>query len=102
MDVAADRVSHHRGNWVVCSYLSKKSGVGVTRASWCVAYHTGSGGSILDRAAISLVGVEDLSNGALRRIWHPVLSMPDLVELYMLELSVGGHYFKFKTRRVFF
>lgn len=56
-----------------------------------VANHAGSSRTILHRTTISLVSVEDLCNAALGRVRHPVLSVPDFVELDMLELSVGCH-----------
>lgn len=99
VDVAADRVGHHWGNVVAStSYLAEETGVGVTWTCWCVTHHAGSGSTIFHRAAVDLVGVEDLCDAALGRIGHPVLSVPDFVELNMLELSVGGHIFKLKTR----
>lgn len=90
LDVAADGVGHHGGH-VGCCGLSEKSGVSVARTGGRVAHGARAHIAILHRAAVHGVRAEDLGDAALGRVRHSVLSMADLVELDMLELSVGGH-----------
>lgn len=90
LDVASDRVGHHRGNGVVHG-LSEKSGVGVPRAGRGVPDDSRAGDAILHGTAVSGIRAENFPDAALGGIWHSVLSVTDLVELDVLELGIGGH-----------